>query len=376
MSGPRWADVMDSSQETLGCEEMSRSLLADDSYRGPPDPELENSKMGLTGKLQAAGLDSGPKDFAFLLEDRRRKLGKTPSFSGGDQEASLTFAGHDRRLNAAAPDFVPDIMSVLIPGPRSSSSSSSGGAVAPAPASGSDGWPLMDFGKEVSQPVHDAAHCPGSSSSGASRRGGARQKRRQAASAGTSQAPAVKRAKETQSEQASAQQLGGYKAGPSIAPGLQPLQPDWFPVHAAQLMQLVQPQPAQPSQPSQPSQSPPLSQPAPRTPPPPASEEEWQHREEKRRRALCIVKATAEYQAFEARRPECRSEDEPRTPDAADRAISKRSWEQEVQQWRGALRRWCEERCPGLAYSSSQPGTATAHPAGRHRSSSSTSEPP
>eukprot|EP00931_Biecheleriopsis_adriatica_P038855 TRINITY_DN22223_c0_g1_i1.p1 TRINITY_DN22223_c0_g1~~TRINITY_DN22223_c0_g1_i1.p1 ORF type:complete len:189 (-),score=45.64 TRINITY_DN22223_c0_g1_i1:84-650(-) len=77
---------------------------------------------------------------------------------------------------------------------------------------------------------------------------------------------------------------------------------------------------------------------------PPASEDDWQHREEKRRRAVLIVKATPDYQTYaEAGTSTEKEVGAPRTPDASDRAMSKRRWEQEVQQWRASLRQWCEK---------------------------------
>jgi len=73
--------------------------------------------------------------------------------------------------------------------------------------------------------------------------------------------------------------------------------------------------------------------------------EDWRHRAEKRGRAGEIIKASAEYLAYCKARPvEERLEDEPRTPEAADRTVSKRRWEQEVQQWRAGLRQWCSGR--------------------------------
>ena len=39
----------------------------------------------------------------------------------------------------------------------------------------------------------------------------------------------------------------------------------------------------------------------------------------------------------------------PGTPEPADRRLSKRMWEQQVMQWRTALRRWCEEEGVDLA---------------------------
>jgi len=79
-----------------------------------------------------------------------------------------------------------------------------------------------------------------------------------------------------------------------------------------------------------------------RTLPPEASEEDWQHRLEKRQKSVATIKSAREYQFFTERRDEgARRASEPRTPDFKDRAVSKRRWEHEVQQWRLALKQWC-----------------------------------
>ena len=77
--------------------------------------------------------------------------------------------------------------------------------------------------------------------------------------------------------------------------------------------------------------------------PPEASEEDWQRRAEKRRAFVALIKATPEYQqfaqAFAARGPDERFLHEngaqaPRTPDPADRTVSKRHWDQAARLWR------------------------------------------
>jgi len=75
--------------------------------------------------------------------------------------------------------------------------------------------------------------------------------------------------------------------------------------------------------------------------------EEWRHRVEKRGRAVEMIKTTPDYQAYAQSRPAGQAlhgAPAPRTPDSTDRAVSKRRWEQEVQQWRAGLRQWCQER--------------------------------
>ncbi|CAK0871803.1 unnamed protein product [Prorocentrum cordatum] len=54
-----------------------------------------------------------------------------------------------------------------------------------------------------------------------------------------------------------------------------------------------------------------------------------------------MIKATPDYLAYARGRPVGeRLEGEPRTPEASAPAVSKRRWEQEVQQWRAGLRQW------------------------------------
>lgn len=74
---------------------------------------------------------------------------------------------------------------------------------------------------------------------------------------------------------------------------------------------------------------------------PSASEEEWMRRLEKRRAAIELVKAMPEYQALRSSYHRASSGSVPRTPDPADRNISKRRWEAEVAIWRTATRRRC-----------------------------------
>jgi len=78
---------------------------------------------------------------------------------------------------------------------------------------------------------------------------------------------------------------------------------------------------------------------------PEASEEEWHHRIAKRDRAIATIKSSKDYILFTEARPnqDDRQEGEPQTPQSQDRTTSKRRWEYEVQQWRAALRQWCQE---------------------------------
>lgn len=82
MAKPRWADLVDSSQETAREEDSRhdamRNLLRDDSYGGEADPEFESSQKGLNSRLAAdvslhaspkEVAQTGPKDFAFLFNN-------------------------------------------------------------------------------------------------------------------------------------------------------------------------------------------------------------------------------------------------------------------------------------------------------------------
>jgi len=225
MERPRWADLVDSSQEAAPEEEprhdAARSLLKEDSYCGDPDPELENSKKGLSSQFAAAAaLNSGPKDFAFLIHDQ------------------------------------PDVNTSIQAKSR-----------------------------------QDCEGVPGQN--GQQGRKKLKQKRRQAVP-GVVEAPSGKRVK---------------AAEPSSSQGQSSST-------ASQAMELA------------------------------ATEEDWQHREQKRRKALLIVKSTPEYQVFSQAD---KTDDAPRTPDASDKSMSKRRWEQEVQQWRASLRRWCERSAPSTS---------------------------
>lgn len=92
--------------------------------------------------------------------------------------------------------------------------------------------------------------------------------------------------------------------------------------------------------------------------------EDWKHRVEKRGRAVDMIKATPDYRAYSKARPAGeRLQGEPRTPEATDRTVSKRRWEQEVQQWRAGLRQWCcaqdvgtQEAIPVAASAADPPG--------------------
>jgi len=274
MAKPRWADLVDSSQETAREEDSRhdamRNLLRDDSYGGEADPEFESSQKGLNSRLAAnvslhsspkEMVHTGPKDFSFLFEN------------------SSTSASSNTEAQA-------------VPACRRRSST----------------------GSQNGAPTHDVVS--------SSAEGHARQKRLQPAATQVGQAPIGKRAK--------ASRLASLKENSATM------------ITDAELRTSPQESSLPESQHSAAVEN--QSE---------ASSEDWQHREEKRKKAVVIVKATPEYQFWSAqveRNPQLRcaaGTPAPRTPDASDRAVSKRRWEQEVQSWRAALKQWrCEKHPP------------------------------
>ena len=74
---------------------------------------------------------------------------------------------------------------------------------------------------------------------------------------------------------------------------------------------------------------------------PDALEEAWKTRVDRRKVDVAKGKETAEYRAYSTKVPRAaREESAPRTPDARDRTVSRRSWKAEVHQWRKLLRKW------------------------------------
>eukprot|EP00927_Polykrikos_kofoidii_P050572 TRINITY_DN44467_c0_g1_i1.p1 TRINITY_DN44467_c0_g1~~TRINITY_DN44467_c0_g1_i1.p1 ORF type:complete len:345 (+),score=64.04 TRINITY_DN44467_c0_g1_i1:207-1241(+) len=77
---------------------------------------------------------------------------------------------------------------------------------------------------------------------------------------------------------------------------------------------------------------------------PEATEEDWKRRVAKRHGAVASTKATPEYVAHSERTLQAGNADArefaaiPRTPDAEDRGVSKRKWEDDIRRWRAALR--------------------------------------
>jgi len=81
--------------------------------------------------------------------------------------------------------------------------------------------------------------------------------------------------------------------------------------------------------------------------PPPASEEEWTHRIQKRNKVVKAIKEGPEYRIYVERRPPAeRLPEEPLTPTAEDRGLSKRRWEYLVQQWRTNVKQWATDNIP------------------------------
>eukprot|EP00933_Yihiella_yeosuensis_P052763 TRINITY_DN5087_c3_g1_i1.p1 TRINITY_DN5087_c3_g1~~TRINITY_DN5087_c3_g1_i1.p1 ORF type:complete len:405 (+),score=86.25 TRINITY_DN5087_c3_g1_i1:57-1217(+) len=371
MAKPRWADIVDSSQEAGAEDDLSRIFLrGDDSYHGEPVEDLDNSKKGLNLRLtNSTSLESAPKDFAFLLQRSSNSRGTDGAMSPLD-ETGLAAASCSTDVAAqshghGASGFVPVISDPCqFPSIPSSCSGCSHGSTSEKSS--------IDSAGSVEAAFPAPASAPSSGRAGkrrSSRRAGARQKRHQ-----PERVPDGKRPKAQPSGAASSSSSGpssswlsgqasGHlfsSSGPSSSssssaprvpvmvgllpgsgtgngpPGLaSPVVPrapgEVTAPHVVQMPGVVTT--GAPSDAGTEEQSMPQ-----------ASEEDWQHREEKRRRALVIVKATDGYKAYAAAKPPSqRSASEPKTPDAADRNMSKRRWELEVQQWRGSLRRWCSE---------------------------------
>lgn len=258
---PRWADMLDSSQEA-GFEEPASAPFADDSYRGAPAADLESSKAGLNKRLKTSAALEEPKDFAFLFKRPLDSEASGPSETGWQSPAEV-LVGNLQRVDMDTPP----------PGGTTTRNGSSASTSA------------------KSRPRH----------------------KRQVSTASRAAGKRVRSPPEARSDEAAAPALQAVASTAQVADD--PL--DVEGTEAQQVLQTL----------------------------PPASEEDWQHREEKRRRALMIVKASDEYQAYStAKCSSPRKECEPQTPDASDRLISKRRWEQEVQQWRAGLRTWCVDR--------------------------------
>lgn len=68
-------------------------------------------------------------------------------------------------------------------------------------------------------------------------------------------------------------------------------------------------------------------------------QEEWDLRIAKREKEVEIIKSLPSYRLYcEAFPPEFRKDDDPKTPDPRDRAVSKRMWKWNVERWRLALK--------------------------------------
>jgi hypothetical protein len=292
---PRWADLRDSSNETIGPAESPPITDSRDSYGEAADRDLaESSRNPLSARLQCSATvsSSAPRDFAFLLRpgdlasssgsaaavgngavvqaDRRRAARR-----GSRVKESLA-ADADTPSSAASPmrsvdlgyDGGPSDFSFLLEGRRTSDLRDEAMRIGEEDEDG-------DVGNSMT-PVSSAAAAP---------RRRITRKRRQASS---NLDPGGKRVcEEGHVEQAQAE--------------------------AADLAEIG------------------------------ASEESVQHRLKKRQALIEVVKQSPEYRAF----AECRDRmgagltiPVPKTPDGMDRTLSKRRWEDEVRLWRLALRHW------------------------------------
>ncbi|CAE7941489.1 unnamed protein product [Symbiodinium sp. KB8] len=69
-------------------------------------------------------------------------------------------------------------------------------------------------------------------------------------------------------------------------------------------------------------------------------DEEWKQRSDKRSKAVAQCKALPEYQRLKRLGS---SDEEPRTPNALDRSLSKRRWKFLLQQWRSEIQKLATE---------------------------------
>lgn len=298
---PRWADLADTSNETLlDSPKPPPNLTADDSYCSQCAEVDEGSRPGgslLQRMRQAAALEapSPPRDFAFLL------AGLGASSSSAASAAAAARGADDAegawRPNAKALEFVPqgrtsqaaaaplDFSFLLAP-----SSLAPAAPVAPAaPRAPASLEPLASVVPAVRRRIPQK-RCPAGAGSGKRARVNSGS---EVAAAPFAAPPAALAAATDAAEGGGAVEGGGTSALPK------------------------------------------------------ASEEDWERRLAKRRGAVTTTKETPEYLEFaemRARGDVAASTEglpTPRTPEPGSRSVSKRRWEEEVRKWRAALRLWC-----------------------------------
>merc|ERR1719356_187354 len=75
---------------------------------------------------------------------------------------------------------------------------------------------------------------------------------------------------------------------------------------------------------------------------PPATDDVWEARIAKREKEVVTIKSLQSYRLYVEVFPhDKRGDDDPRTPDARDRTVSKRMWKWNVEKWRLQLKSRC-----------------------------------
>lgn len=283
----RWADIAVSDDDLEDHEEVNSIPLAvDDSYQEAPLASLEDSKSGLNLDFATRRLESGPKDFDFLMKAKKTQENADDSWTP----------------NLEAPEFIPAFTVVCplveacllaheaphltvfeVPSPskgRRVAHSSLEANLTPEKT--------IDF----SRPFADAM----------SSSGGRPDRKRRPPPLFQIQAPSQKTTKRQE------RQVAAFAVR-------QRLQSDAM----SESCSVVHSEATE------------------------ATEEEWEHRAEMRAKSIALCKQAPEYQRFaEHRKQRNREADEPSTPNPTDRSISKRQWKHNLQQWRNSFgaERW------------------------------------
>lgn len=324
---PRWADLVDTSNEATMDSPRAPLLLAENSYCELPDREVEHGELGKRMQGSVA-LEAGPpKDFNFLMGVQRdarcdRDLGGGQAQKGSaattgaqtwctrgsaDDPGPQQLQQHYAAVAAAAKTGGATDFSFLMPDPPAVEVAA--GAAAPT------GGPIIEGGSSQAPPP---------------RRRVPRKRAPHTAPAKDEHPTDSKRARPTTPADAGpivAVAQGSGSAEASAALGEAVLKPC-----AGEAAAMVAP-----TEPAEAATNGAAALPE-------ATEEDWRRREAKRHSTVNAMRASPEYQCYKERR--ARNDippgavPVPKTPDPEDRNVSKRRWEWEVRQWRDALRQW------------------------------------
>lgn len=288
----RWSDIASSEDEL---EEDSTTLpplqAIDDSYREAPLDAVEDSRLGLKGKLNsAAHLGPEPKDFAFLFSevDSSRLRGKTDDENSNVEDSLRT---GQWRPNAQAPEFIPTLTMTCPLVPHPAVPCFLQGVATPCRSPLTSHAP-SDHGAQDDEVVgFGDVQTPNRKPIDRQRKEASSTRKRRPSSF---QVPIEKRAKSEERQVAST-----TSATPT----------------STRISQEAQGQQM-----------------------PEASEEEWQRRIHTRTNSIELEKQSKEYQWYHKLKPrDAREDADPMTPDANDRKLSKRRFKHDVQRWRSAI---------------------------------------